>query len=214
MIEPFDHLPPITLPAWWTKRYPSPKLHAIVRNTALWMDRPASNTAAGKQILLANAALFELAMLLEDVDYTLEDIESPFFELVPGFLHRQGIGFSAGKEDCVRLDLYFFPLDYSEKKEFPLQYIRLPVMETDDYEALVRLAQQRFPAPEGLTASLPFSLGAIAEVEGHFLDHMPETARSCRAAAKNALERQNCEAFLGYVNDILNYSKQKGNSRQ
>ena len=202
-MDPFDCLPPTILPAWFTKRYPSPKLHAIVRNTALWMDRPAPNTATGKQVLLANAALFDLAMRLEDVDYTLEDIESPFFELVPGFLHRQGIGFSAGSGDCVRLDLYFFPLDYSEKKEFPLQFIRLPVLETDDYEALERLAQQRFPAPEGLTAALPFSLGAIAEVEGYFLDHMVTTERSCRAAAKNALERQNCEAFLGYVKDIM-----------
>ncbi len=76
-------------------------------------------------------------------------------------------------------------------------------METDDYEALVGIAKQRFPAPEGLTAALLFSLGAIAEVEGYFLDHMPETARLCRAAAKNALERQNCEAFLGYVKDIM-----------
>ena len=132
LMDPFDRLPPIILPAWWTKRYPSPKLHGIVRNTALWMDRPAPTTAAGKQILLANAPLFELSMLLEDVDYTLEDIEMLFFELVPGALQRQGIGFSAGNGDRVRLDLYFFPLDYSEKKEFPLQFIRLPVLETDD----------------------------------------------------------------------------------
>ena len=135
------------------------------------MDRPAPTTAAGKQILLASAPLFNLAMLLERFSYTLEDIESPFFELVPGSLHRQGIGFSAGKEDCVRLDLYFFPLDYSEKKDFPLQYIRLPVLETDDYAAIVPLAQKRFPAPKGLTASLPFSLKAIAEVEGSYGDH-------------------------------------------
>ena len=202
-MDPFDCLPPIILPAWFTKRYPSPKLQSILHNTTLWMDRPEPTTAAGKQVLLANVPLFELAMLLEDVDYTLEDIESPFFELVPGSLHRQGIGFSAGKEDCVRLDLYFFPLDYSEKKDFPLQYIRLPVLERDDYETLVRLAQQRFPAPEGLTAALPFSLEAIAEVEGYFLDHMVTTERACRAVAKNSLERQNCEAFLGYVNDIL-----------
>ena len=203
MFDPFDLLPPITLPAWWTKRYPSPKLQSILRNTALWMDLPKPNTALGKQVLLANAALFEFALLLDDVDYILEDIEAPFFELVPGALHRQGIGFSAGSEDRVRLDLYFFPMDYSEKKDFPLQFIRLPVLETDDYSSLAQLAQQRFPAPEGLTAALPFSLDAIAEVEGYFLDHMVTIARVCRAAARNSLERHNCEAFLSYMKEMM-----------
>lgn len=203
MFDPFDLLPPIILPAWFTKRYPSPKLQSILRNTALWMDRPKPNTAAGKQVLLANAPLFNLALLLDDVDYILEDIKAPFFELVPGALHRQGIGFSAGSEDCVRLDLYFFPMDYSEKKDFPLQFIRLPVLETDDLDALAKLAKARFPEREHLTAALPFSLDAIAEVEGYFLDHMTETSQACRAAAKNSMERQNCEAFLSYIKEVM-----------
>ena len=204
-MDPFDFAPPITLPAWWKNKYPSLKLQTKMRNPGLWMDRPAPNTALGKRVLQANAPLFELAKRLEDVDYTLEDIAPPFFELVPGFLYRQGIGFSAGNEDAVHLDLYFFPMDYSEKRDFPLQFIRLPVLETNDLEALAQFAKERFPTPAGKrkTAALPFSLEAVAEVEGYFLDHMVTTARKCRAAVKNSLEQQMCEAFLSNMKDVL-----------
>ena len=146
-------------------------------------------------------------------DFALEPY-ADVFEFIPQSVDHQGAGFSAFESPgMIRVDVYFFPCDYSEdsSRHLPPWAVRQSVFASAD-DALL----QDFADKYILTGSksliknrdkccaIPFSPDKVAILEGNFIDHFSETKRICQDLVKGGSEdeNRNCKRFLEFIKNV------------
>lgn len=202
----------VTLPKTWVKKFKNNNLLDKLADIGLWFQLPEPTTAEGKDILKFNEKMLQFA------DKQVEDFAiEPYggvFEFIPQSVDRQGTGLSAFEvPGMIRVDVYFFPCDFSEdtSRNLPVIAVRQSVFASAD-DAFI----QDFADKYILTGSksliknyekccaIPFSPNKVAILEGNFIDHYSETKKICRDLVQGGSDEEyrNCKRFLEFIKNV------------
>lgn len=203
----------LALPKSWTKKLKNENLLDELSNIALWASLPDPTTADGREVLKFNERLLLFADKQQE-EFAMEPYGN-VFEFIPSSVRHQGAGVSVFEQQpgMLRVDVYFFPCDYSEdpSRHLPPWAVRQSVFASDSDEFIQDFADKYIlTGPKSLIkdydtcCAIPFSPDKVAVLEGNFIDHYSETKKICQAVVKGGSDEEynNCKRFLEFIKNV------------